>query len=142
MNWRDLNRKAMKDVHRQFQIPAVYLSHSGGIPIPVYVRLHRKADQTNGYSEFDFGMAANVTTMVDSIIFEASSVEDFVLTSAHVIFSEDEAYITGASFPERRGYIRVEVSAMSKVDIARLLDEVDVSTPEWSEIFPIGLTDQ
>ena len=135
-NWRDLNRKALGDVHRQFQIPAVYLSHAGGIPIPVRVRLHRKAEQANGYSEFEFGMAGNVATMSDTIIFEAAAVEGIVLNSAHVIFSADEAYNTGASWPERRGYIRVEVSAMTKGELAKLLSVVDTTAPEWSEIFP------
>ena len=137
VNWRDLNRKALGDVHRQFQIPAVYLSHAGGIPVPVRVRLHRKAEQANGYSEFEFGMAANVATMSDTIIFEAAAVKGIVLNSAYIIFSADEAYNTGASWPERRGYIRVEVSTMSKGELAKLLNAVDTTAPEWSEIFTV-----
>ena len=136
-NWRDMNRKALGDVHRQFQIPAVYLSHAGGIPVPVRVRLHRKAEQANGYSEFEFGMAANVATMSDTVIFDAAAVEGIVLSSAYIIFSADEAYNTGASWPERRGYIRVEVSAMTKGELAKLLSAVDTTAPEWSEIFTV-----
>lgn len=134
--WRDQIGQALNTVHKQFEIPAVYLTHTGGEPVPVNVRLHQKADQTSGYSEFDFGMGAKITTLVDSIIFDASSVSGKVLTEAYVIFGEDEAYITGASYPERRGYIRVEVSAVSKPDLSRLLSLIDLTTPEWAEVFP------
>jgi hypothetical protein len=134
--WRDLIAQGLGTVHKQFEIDAVYLSHAGGEPVPVKVRLHQKADQTSGYSEFDFGMGAKVTTLVDSIVFEASAVNGKVLNDAHVIFGESEAYITGAAYPVRRGFIRVEVSPMSKSDLTRLLSVVDTSTSEWAEIFP------
>lgn len=136
VKWRDQITQGLSVVHKTFEIDAVYLTHAGGEPVPVKVRLHQKADQTSGYSEFDFGMGAKITTLVDSIIFDSSSVSGKVLTNAFVIMGEDEAYVTGASHPERRGFIRVEVNAVSKTELTKLLSDVDTSTPEWAEIFP------
>lgn len=134
--WRDLNRKALRVVHEKFEVPAVYLTHIGGEPIPVKVRLHQKADQASGYSEFDMGMAGSIATIVDTIIFEASAVSGMVMNNAYVIFGEEEAYFTGASHPERRGYIRVEVSRVTQKDLNLVLDSFDLDAPEWVSIFP------
>ena len=137
-NWRDLNRKALGDVHRQFQIPAVYLSHAGGVPIPVRVRLHRKIDQSQPNQIDDWSNGASNVDLSDRIIFEAAAVGSEVLTSAHVIFSATEGYDTGPSWPARRGHIRVDVTPMKQRDLDKLLGVVDTTAPEWASIFPAG----
>lgn len=133
-NWREQKRKALGDVHRQFQIPAVYLTHSEGVPVPVRVRLHRKPSQSQPIQTDDWGNGASNVDLSDRIIFEAASVDGEVLHSAHVIFSRTEGYDTGPSEPERDGFITVEVTPMSSSEITALLNSVDLSHPAWSDI--------
>lgn len=134
-NWRDLNRKASAVVHQQFQLPAVYLSHAGGTPIPVRVRLHLKTDQSQP-SGGDWSDGASVLDLSDSIIFDAAAVHGVVLTSAHVIFSATEGYNTGPSWPARRGYIKTDVTPMSARELEMLLAAVDLTDTAWLHIFP------
>ncbi|UUV43209.1 head-tail attachment protein [Rhodobacter phage RcCWillis] len=133
-NWREQKRKALGDVHRQFQLPAVYLSHAGGTPIPVRVRLHRKNAQSQPLQVGDWVDAASNVDLNDRIIFEAAVVEGMVLTSAYAIFSPSEGYNTGPSSPAKDGYIAVEVSPMSARELEKLMLAVDLSDPAWAEI--------
>lgn len=132
--WREQKRKALADVHRQFEIPAVYLTHRGGNPVAVRVRLHRKNDQANGYSEFDFGMAASNMVLVDRIIFDAAAVSEPLVTTAYVIFSRSEGYITGPVSPVRDGYAAAEVTVMQEGEIDALLSLFDLTQPVWATI--------
>lgn len=133
-NWRDQKRKALGDIHRQFQHPAVYISHAGGIPVAVRVRLHRKITQSQPLQVGDWADGAFNVDLSDKIIFEAASVNGEVLNNAHVIFSATEGYNTGPSAPDRDGYIRVEVTVMSQKELVNLLSAVDQSDPAWSSV--------
>ena len=131
-NWRDIKRKALGDIHRTFQLPAVYLTHAAGTPVRVNVRLHQKhfvSEQLLG----EWGNGAALLDMTDRIIFQQSEVAE-VLQRAYVIFGNSEVYLTGPSRPERETYLWVEVSEVSKADITSLLALIDTSNPAYEGI--------
>lgn len=132
-NWREQKRKALGYVHRQFQIPAVYLTHTGGNPVAVRVRLHRKNELANASGE-DFGLAASNMVLVDRIIFDVARVSEPLVQTAYVIFSRQEGYITGPISPVRDGYASAEVSVMQEGEIEALLLNVDTTLPIWADI--------
>ena len=134
-NWRDLNRKALGTVHKQFGLPAVYLTRTGATQVPLRVRLHRKNDQSQP-SGGDWSDGAAMLDLSDRIIFQASDVQGVVLNSSYVIFSADEGYMTGSSWPERRGFIAVNVVPMTRDELSRLFLAVDTEAPQWAEVLP------
>src|SRR5690606_37797540 len=124
-SWRDIKRKKLAEIHRTFQLPAVYLTHAAGVPIRVNVRLHRR--QLVG--EFHMGEwtnAAAITDVSDRVIFRASEVGN-PLPRSYVIFSNTEVYQIGPTKPEREGYIWTDVSEVSKADVESLLLKIDPS---------------
>lgn len=132
MNWRERKREHLLPVHQTFSIPAVYLTHAAGTPVPVNVRLHQRPAVIEAQGEDGAGQ---LTDIVDRVIFDISEV-DPVMTNAYVIFSDSEAYVTGPSRPEREGFVWVEVSTVSKTQVAALLSQVDTSGDEWKGIPP------
>ena len=133
--WREQKRKMLGDVHRHFEIPAVYLTHAAGIPIPVSVRLHQK--QVVEKLPGDFSDGAAMLDIHDRIVFQKSqmpAVPEGVLKDAFVIFGTEEAYRTGPSKPEREEYIYCEVSVVSQVHLDALIAQLDLSNPAYSGI--------
>lgn len=133
MGWREQKRKALADVHRQFQIPAVYVTHKAGSPVAVRVRLHRKHDLSLA-SGGDFDMGASNMVLNDRIIFDMSTLTQPLVTTAYVIFSQTEGYVTGPASPVRDGYAAVDVTAMERDEITSLLAGFDLTTPVWADI--------
>lgn len=131
-DWRALKLKAAGDVHRQFQIPAVYMTHAGGEPVSVRVRLHQKPEAVSG-DDTEYGQAAFRMALVDRIIFEVAEVPS-ILADAFVIFSDAEAYMTGSTSPARNGFVTVDVSPARPRDLDRLLDTVDRQHPAWATV--------
>lgn len=130
--WRDQKRKMLADVHQHFEVAAVYLTHAAGTPIPVKVRLHQKqiVEKLPG----DFSDGASMLDLHDRIVFEKQqlpAVPEGVLKDAFVIFGPSEAYRTGASKPEREGYIYCEVSAVSQVHLDALIGNLDLANPAY-----------
>lgn len=130
--WRDQKRKALGDIHRTFEIPAVYLTHAAGTPISVDVRLHRKPVVANIEVDDWSNVAARVET-ADRIVFRTSQLGQ-VLGKAYVIFGNAEAYMTGPSKPEREGFVHVEVSDVSQADLDALLGSIDTTGPIWARV--------
>lgn len=131
-NWRDIKRKALGDIHRTFELPAVYLTHAAGVPVRVNVRLHQKhvvSEQLLG----ELGNAAAMLDMTDRIIFKKSEVAA-VLQKAYVIFGNNEAYRTGPTRPERETYLWTEVSDVSQAELDGLLAQIDKSNPAYDGI--------
>ena len=124
------------DVHKHFEIAAVYLTHAEGVPIPVTVRLHRK-QMMDRLTAGDFGDSAAMLDIHDRIIFQKSQIPDVpegVMPRSYVIFGPEEAYLTGASKPERETYLWVEVSEVSQSDLTSLIGELDLSDPAWAGV--------
>lgn len=136
--WRDKKRAALADVHKHFEVSAVYLTHATGTPIPLTVRVHRKQI----IERPPLGSSDEITGMLDihdRIIFQKSqlpNVPEGILSKAYVILSATEAYYTGPSKPERDGYLWVEVSEVSQSDLTALIAQLDLSGSAWAGILP------
>ncbi|OQM75594.1 hypothetical protein [Manganibacter manganicus] len=131
-SWRELKRSALADIHRAFEIPAVYLTHAAGTPVRVNVRLHQKQIISEQMID-DWTSAGKLLDMTDRIVFDTKEVAK-VLGKSYVIFGNSEAYLTGPTKPERDGYIYAEVSEVSQADLTAFLDTVDTTGPEWEGI--------
>lgn len=110
--WREKKRAMLGDVHKHFEIPAIYLTHATGTPVAVTVRLHRKQLVERPPLGTDDEVVAMLTTE-DRIIFQKSQlpiVPEGVLSRSMVIFSPSEIYNTGPTKPERDGYIWCSVT--------------------------------
>lgn len=133
--WREQKRKMLGDVHQHFEIPAVYLTHAAGVPVPVCVRLHQK--QIIEKPPGDFSDGAAMLDICDRIVFQKCQLPDVpegVLKDAFVIFGPTEAYYTGASKPEREGYIYCEVSAVPQADLVALIAQIDLFDPAYTGV--------
>ena len=132
-NWRDIKRKALGDIHRTFELPAVYLTHAAGMPVRVNVRLHQKhvvSEQLLG----EWGNSgATMLDMTDRVIFKQSEISE-VLQRAYVIFGNAEAYLTGPSRPMRETYIWTEVSDVSQDELDALFAQIDTTHPAYEGI--------
>lgn len=120
-DWREQKRRALGDIHRTFQIPAVYLTHAAGTPVRVNVRLHKRPVVAE--SPFD-GDGPTYHDIVDRIVFDVAELAA-VHQRAYVIFGNSEAYLTGPSKPEREGFVHVEVSEVTQADLIALLNAID-----------------
>ncbi|EGL63573.1 hypothetical protein AGRO_3642 [Agrobacterium sp. ATCC 31749] len=132
MNWRERKREHLLPVHETFSIPAVYLTHAAGIPVPVNIRLHQRPAVIEVQGEDGTGQIIDIA---DRVIFTVAEVAN-VVTSAFVILSDTEAYVTGPSRPEREGFVWVEVRTATKAELASLLSQVDTAGDEWRGIPP------
>lgn len=133
--WREQKRKMLGDVHQHFEIPAVYLTHAAGVPVPVRVRLHQKpvVEKLPG----DFSDGAGIFELSDRIVFrkcQLPEVPEGILKDAFVIFSPTEAYRTGPSKPEREEYIYCEVGKVLQADLDDLITEIDLYDPAYTGI--------
>jgi len=131
--WRDQKRAMLGDVHRHFEIPAVYLTHATGTPVAVTVRLHRKQVAERP----PLGSSDEVAAMLDihdRVIFQKSQLPyapEGVLSKSYVIFSTTEAYFTGPSKPERETYLWCEVTDVPQAELTTLIGQVDLGDPAW-----------
>lgn len=132
MNWRERKREHLLPVHETFSIPAVYLTHAAGIPVPVNIRLHQRPAVIEAQGKDGTGQIIDI---VDRVIFKVAEVAN-VVTSAFVILSDSEAYVTGPSRPEREGFVWVEVRTATKAELVSLLSQVDTAGDEWRGIPP------
>lgn len=133
-NWREIKGKALGDIHRAFQIPAVYLTHAAGTPVRVNVRLHQRQAASN-IQVGDFLSGAVSLDLVDRIIVDQCELRT-VLHNAYFVFGPTEAYLSGPSKPARASMLWVEVSEVATADLARLLADTDTNHPAWEGILP------
>jgi hypothetical protein len=135
MNWRERKREHLLPVHDTFSIPAVYLTHAAGTPVPVNIRLHQRPAVLEAQGEDGTGQMIDI---VDRVILKVAEVAN-VVASAFVILSDAEAYVTGPSRPEREGFVWVEVRNATRAELASLLALMDTSGDEWRGIPPWSL---
>lgn len=152
--WREKKREMLADVHEHFEIPAVYLTHVGGDPVAVTVRLHRK-QIVERLTSGEFADSGAMLDIHDRVIFKKSQlpiVPEGVMSRAFVIFDTSECYVTGPSKPEREGYLWCEVSPTPPDELGDILDAIQADSevyraaftaafgdplPDaWSEVFP------
>ncbi|UVK46822.1 hypothetical protein BPNPMPFG_002532 [Mesorhizobium sp. AR07] len=130
--WREQKRKARGDIHRTFEIPAVYLTHAAGVAVRANVRLHLKQVLSKVQSR-DWLPTASLQDETNRIIFQTIEVAE-VLSKAYVILGASEAYRTGTTEPEVDGYIQVEVAEVPAAELAALLAATNTTGPAWEGI--------
>ncbi len=135
MNWRERKREHLLPVHDTFSIPAVYLTHAAGTPVPVNIRLHQRPAVLEAQGEDGTGQMIDI---VDRVVLRVAEVAN-VVASAFVILSDAAAYVTGPSRPEREGFVWVEVRNATRAELASLLALMDTSGDEWRGIPPWSL---
>lgn len=130
--WRELRKTHLGRIHKNFEIPAAYLASETSVPIRVNVRLHKRHSITEN-TLAQWGNAASLLDEKDRIIFDASE-KASVLPRCYVIFSADEAYITGPGYPVRWGYIAVEVTEVPAKELQALISKLDLSDKVYEGI--------
>lgn len=111
MNWRVHKAKARADIHRNFAVPAVYITHAAGNPIRCNVRVHLKVDLNA--NDFVWPNSPGYFDMKPAIIFDKTEVPK-PLNDSLVVVSSEEIYRIGVSEPFREGFAKTE---MSELDI-------------------------
>jgi hypothetical protein len=133
--WREKKRKALADVHKHFEVDVVHLTHATGTPVRMTVRVHRK--QITERPPLGMSDLASMFDTADRIIFQKSqlpSVPEGVLSKSYIIVSNTEAYFSGASKPERDGYIWCEVTEVVQSELDALIAELDITDLVWEGI--------
>lgn len=130
-NWRSIKSAARAVVHGTFSVPAVYLTHVSGTPVPCNIRDHSKVVTNESDSVFSGG--ADHLAIDPSVIFAESEVPR-PLAKALVIISDTEIYRVGTAEPFRGGFCKATVTELSPAERTALLGQLDTSGPEWSGI--------
>lgn len=131
--WRQIKAKARAQVHGLFQVDGVYLTHFGGTPVRVSVRLHTKF--ANAENEFTWPATGGFLTKTPKIIFLASEVQ-IPRPKAMLIVSPTEMYRIGASEPPHEGFTTAVCDQMSGQECLSTLTAIgNVSNnPAWTGI--------
>lgn len=108
--WRDRKARMLKVVHRTFEVPARYLTHMGGVPIDVLVRIHRKPT-IDKLTFGDFSDAAEAWAAEDVIVFDLNQVPR-PAPGAFLVVDAEEGYTIGAAKPAQGGYQHVTVTEL------------------------------
>lgn len=128
--WRDIKSLARAIVHQTFEVPAVYLTHVAGIPVPVTVRDHSKVMPRETDTQ-----APQMQELVPKVIFNAAQVAN-PLRHAYVVFGPQEIVQLGAADPARGGYMAVECVLLNPAECATLVASLgDVTLiPAWEGV--------
>jgi hypothetical protein len=133
--WRDIKAKSLAAVHKTFGVPAVYMTHGGGTPVSVSVRLHLKNKTSSLLQVDDWSNASSQMIPVDRIVFEAASIAGGKPKSdGFVVFSAGEIYRIGPSEPERSGYVMCEVTRLTAQEATTLIAAQDTNLPAWEGV--------
>jgi hypothetical protein len=116
--WRNHKRKGRADIHRAFALPAVYLTHTAGVPVPCNVRVHSKvaANQT----DFAWPNTAGYLEIDPYIIFDGAEIPK-PLKNAYVFASESEIYRLGVAEPYREQFAKVDVNRLTADECTALV---------------------
>lgn len=121
MNFREIKRKARRDLHRVMRVPALYIATTGATPVPVHVRVHTKFEDVGEISERDVGNASRhektptILFMIDEL--ESHNVEWWKLPRNAVVSVEPgEAYKIDNTFPADDITVSAQVTVMPPRD--------------------------
>ncbi len=131
-SWREHKRKARADIHRTFQVPAVYLTHAAGAPIRCNVRIHSKVNVNQ--NEFTWPSTAGHLEIDPYIIFDSAEVSK-PLANSYLIAGPREIYRLGVSEPFREAYAKSEMTVLTEVECTNLIASISNLTDEaWGNI--------
>ena len=128
-NWRDTRNRAKASVHATFGIPAVYLTHAAGMPVPCTVRVHSKVSPTQ--NEFTWPQTSGFLEIDPRIILAESEVPN-PLPKSYVILSQTEVYRIGTAAPPREGYASAEAIMLSGQELAAIVGQIDFTAPAYA----------
>jgi hypothetical protein len=129
--WRDHKAKARAAIHRNFGVPAVYLSHAAGTPVRCEVRIHSKVNTVQ--NEFTWPSVPGYLEIDPYVIFKKDQVA-LPLSNSFLIVSNSEVYKLGVSEPSREGYIKTMTVEMKSDEIEALLLQIDTETEAYEGI--------
>ena len=129
--WRDTKARAKATVHRTFEFPAVYLTHTAGNPVPCRVRVHSKVSATQ--NEFTWPQTSGYLEVDPRVIFDELEVPN-PLPKAYVILSQTEIYRIGTPGPFREGYAAAEVLRLAGSDLSTFVAQIDFGDPAYASL--------
>jgi hypothetical protein len=97
VGFRDIKREARRDLHRELEVPALYIATSGDTPVPVTIRIHSKWDALGDQKGTSFNSAERAERL-PSIIFMRDQVPA-PRRNAIVSVERGEAYQLGYTQP-------------------------------------------
>lgn len=118
VGWRDIKAKARDQIHRTFEVPAIYLTHLSGVPVAVQVRIHTGISQPA--EDFTGIEMSPRFEMQPRIIFRSSQVSN-PAPKGLVVVSATEMYRIGTSRPEREGFIEVDMTQIGRSELPLLV---------------------
>lgn len=119
--WREVKAQARDLIHQTFEVPAIYLSHMGGTPRAVLVRVHSSVGIPG--EDFPIEMAGRFE-FHPRVIFRTVEVANPAPKSL-LIVSETEMYRLSVTEPEREGYISADATRLSKSEAQGLLPTLE-----------------
>lgn len=131
-SWRDTLRRAGSTVHRQFEVPAVFLKHGGASPSRQLVRVQLKNQLSPILEMNDWANGASNFQQTDRVIFDMSTMPVQKPTKdGFVVVSATEVYRIGPSEPASNGYAMAEVTAVTGDQLTMLLAGQTTTDPAW-----------
>jgi len=128
-SWRDTKARAKASVHATFGVPAVYLTHAAGTPVPCTIRVHSKVSPTQ--NEFTWPQTSGFLEIDPRIIFAEADVPN-PLPKSYVIVSQSEIYRIGTTAPYRDGFAAAEVILLSGQELAAIVGQIDFAAPAYA----------
>lgn len=111
--FRDIKRRARRDLHQRMRVPALYIATPGATPKAVHVRVHTKFEDSGDFSERDIGnalrhdKAPRLIFMIDELVAQGAYP---LARNAIVSVEPGEAYRIGATEPPDDITITADVS--------------------------------
>ena len=134
-SWRDHKKRVLASVHRTFEVPAVYLVHSGAAPIRQTVRVHLKNETSTLLRMSDWTNGAAHMIESDRIKFDCEQLNGKLpAKNGFVVISAEEAYRIGPCEPPREGYVLAEVVRLPIGELAALLATQTSTLPAWEGV--------
>lgn len=118
-SFREILRKARRDLHEQLEVPALYIAHTGAAPVALTVRLHTQVVETGNQGASSKGYA-EISEVTPRIVFMRDALED-ARYGAIFSIAADEAYQVERTAPPN------DISRTA--DVTVLSDEGRVGLP-------------
>lgn len=130
--WREHKRKARADIHGTFALPAVYLTHTAGTPVPCNVRVHSKVAVNQ--NEFTWPSSPGYLEIDPYVIFDSAEVSK-PLKDAFVVVSATEIYRIGVSEPFREQFAKADVNRLPLAECTALMGNLTASLEAHADIW-------
>jgi hypothetical protein len=128
MGFRDIKRRARRDLHLTMRVPILYIESKGATPIPTYARVHTKFEEVGEISERDVGNATR-HERVPSLIFmidelQAAGIPWRKMPHAIISVEPNEAYRIDNTLPPD------DITITAHVTVLPLYETVGLPVPE------------